>query len=194
MDCNGTVDAADSLVVLRYVAGAGLREVFVAASLLLVIGIAVLMGLGAIFGAVNTMYSAVANRTSSFELDLRPAQFGQVQYSIGEALQLVASSPKSGYLYLFHLSPVGELSLLFPTPGDDNRIAAGADFRLPREGAAQVPGPLGNHILKAILTEQPLLITGLNHEPQRDVQTRRWQPRSLRLIDEVIKPGFAEAA
>jgi hypothetical protein len=68
-----------------------------------------------------------------------------------------------------HVSPVGELALLHPTPGEDNRIAAGAPFRVPAEGREDfaIEGPFGNHRLKVLVTERPLILTGLDQRAPR---------------------------
>ncbi|HEX5103907.1 MAG TPA: DUF4384 domain-containing protein [Pirellulaceae bacterium] len=127
------------------------------------------------------LVSAVANRTSKFGFDLRSAEFGKVQYAIGEGLQLVGTSSQDGYLYLLHIDPLGELTLLYPSPGDDNRVAASVEFRFPRQKVGEVRGPLGNHCVKAIITQQPLILTGFSHMPRRDATAEAWQPRTLLL-------------
>jgi putative ABC transport system permease protein len=54
-------------------------------------GIAVLMGLGAIFGAVNTMYSAVANRTREIAT-LRALGFGRTPVVFSVLMESLALS------------------------------------------------------------------------------------------------------
>jgi hypothetical protein len=114
------------------------------------------------------LVAAIANRSSKFGFDLRPSEFGKFQYAIGDSLQVVGTCTQGGYLYLLHVNPLGELSLIYPGPEDDNRVAANDTFRFPREAAGEVRGPLGNHCLKAIVTQEPLLLTGLNYASRRD--------------------------
>lgn len=126
--------------------------------------------------------ATVANRTSQFDLDLRASEFGKVQYAVGERLQLAGTCGQDGYLYLLHINPLGELALLYPRrASEDNRVAANVAFQFPQAGGFEITGPLGNHIVKAIVTRQPLMLTGLNYEMPPQPGDRNWQARSLRL-------------
>jgi putative ABC transport system permease protein len=58
-------------------------------------GIAVLMGLGAVFGAVNTMYSAVANRTREIAT-LRALGFGRTPVVVSVLIESLALSLVGG--------------------------------------------------------------------------------------------------
>jgi putative ABC transport system permease protein len=60
-------------------------------------GIAVLMGLGAIFGAVNTMYSAVANRTREIAT-LRALGFGRTSVVVSVLIESLALSLVGGVI------------------------------------------------------------------------------------------------
>jgi putative ABC transport system permease protein len=60
-------------------------------------GIAVLMGLGAIFGAVNTMYSAVANRTREIAT-LRALGFGRTPVVVSVLIESLALSLVGGVI------------------------------------------------------------------------------------------------
>jgi hypothetical protein len=134
------------------------------------------------------LVASVANRTSQFELDVRLAEFGKTVYAIGERWQVTGNCGQSGYLYLFHINPVGELSLLYPQrANEDNRVNANAAFRFPKAGNYEIEGPLGNHYVKAIVTRQPLILTGLMYETPTSGEARSGRGRSLRLCPTQIK-------
>jgi hypothetical protein len=138
------------------------------------------------------LVAAIANRSSKFGFDLRCSEFGKVQYAIGDSLQVVGTCTQGGYLYLLHVNPLGELSLVYPGPDDNNRVAANETFRFPQDKAGQVHGPLGNHRLKAIVTTEPLMLTGLNYAARRDAadamkgRTLRLCPTQTRVIKSLL--------
>ena len=114
------------------------------------------------------LVSAIANRTSGFGFDVRLHEFGRTRYEIGESTRIVGASEEAGYLYLFHINPLGEPVLLFPDPRQENRVAAGGTFEFPAREARPIElnGPLGTHCIKAIITRQPVALTGFVAAPR----------------------------
>ena len=117
--------------------------------------------------------AAIADKTSSFGLDVSVDRFDGGQYAVGEPLQVRGSSEQAGYLYLFYIDSQGQLGLLYPRAGEDNRIAAQGQFVVPRpEGGAilRVSDPVGTHRIKALVTNRPLLLTGMVAQTQSQQQ------------------------
>ncbi len=110
------------------------------------------------------LVATIAKKTSSFGLDARLADFGKVRYHVGEHSEVTGSSERAGYLYVLHVSPTGDLSLLYPAPGENSWIEAGAVFHVP--GSGQGPythrKPYGNHRIKVLVTQRRLILTGLD--------------------------------
>jgi hypothetical protein len=108
--------------------------------------------------------AAIAEKTSAFHLDVTVDRFDGGQYRMGDPMQVRGSSEQAGYLYLFYVNSQGELALLYPRPGQDNRIAAGGRFAVPGPrdpGPFRVAGPPGVHRIKALVTRRALMLTGL---------------------------------
>jgi len=126
------------------------------------------------------LVAAIADKTSDFDLDARLTEFGRVQYRVAEPYAIAGSSEEDGYLYVLHVSPAGELTLLHPAPGTDNRIAAGTTFNVPGPPADHylTTGPFGNHRIKVLVTKRALALTGV------DRSAARW-------LDGSAQPGTA---
>jgi len=107
----------------------------------------------------------LASTRSAFFLDMRLASLGANRFAVGDRLSLRINSERSGYLYLLHVTPKGELSLLFPRPEEVYHLSPRRDsaVSIPAVGRAgfKVSGPFGNHLIKAVVSERPLLLTGL---------------------------------
>lgn len=117
--------------------------------------------------------AAIAEKTSSFGLDVTVDRFDGGQYVVGEPLQVRGSSEQAGYLYLFYIDSQGQLGLLYPRAGEDNRIDAQGQFVVPRPEAGtilRVSAPLGVHRIKALVTRRPLLLTGMVAQTQSQQQ------------------------
>jgi hypothetical protein len=110
------------------------------------------------------LVGAIANQSSHFGLDARLLQFGQVRYKQGDLTAITGSSERAGYLYALHIDPTGELTLLYPPPGEDNAVTAQEEFRIPSAGQDSyvIRGPAGSHRFKILVTERPLILTGLD--------------------------------
>ncbi|HUT93089.1 MAG TPA: DUF4384 domain-containing protein [Thermoguttaceae bacterium] len=117
--------------------------------------------------------AAIADKTSSFGLDVSVDRFDGGQYAVGEPLQVRGSSEQAGFLYLFYIDSQGQLGLLYPRTGEDNRIAPQGQFVVPRpeDGAIlRVSDPVGVHRIKALVTNRPLLLTGMVSQTQSQQQ------------------------
>lgn len=109
------------------------------------------------------LVAAIVDKTSNFDFDIRMGQFGKRVYSVGDREVFRGVSARAGFLYLLHIDPAGTPSLLFPPPGRDNRITAEQTFQLPPPGRGHfiIRGPMGEHRIKALVTDRPLHLTGL---------------------------------
>ncbi len=110
------------------------------------------------------LVAAIVDKTSDFGLDARLTEFGKVQYQTGEPFAIAGASEEDGYVYVLHVSPEGDLRLLYPTPDGDNRISAGATFEVPGPpvGHCLTTEPFGNHRIKVLVTKRRLSLTGLD--------------------------------
>ncbi len=122
--------------------------------------------------------AAVVNRTSAFKLDVWVDRFDGGQYLVGDTFTVAGKSEKDGYLYLFEILPEDlaqpkdkewpkpvPLRLLYPLPGQDNRVKAGKDFQFPGPNdkfTFAAAEPVGRHKVKAIVTTRPLMLTGID--------------------------------
>lgn len=111
---------------------------------------------------------AVSSRRSAFFLDLQTAPFGTNRFVEGERISLRLHTERGGYLYLLHVTPRGELSLLYPKPGEEFRVSPShnqaIDIPANRQAGFRAKRPFGNHLIKAIVSQRPLLLTGLVRE------------------------------
>lgn len=124
------------------------------------------------------LVALMANRTSSFTLDATVDRFDGGRYAAGETFKVRVATEKPGYLYLMHVTPDGQLFQLYPQAGQDNRIAAGKTITLPAAGspiAFLATEPVGVHRIKAIVTERPLILSGLLADPPAAESPRQQQ-------------------
>ena len=106
----------------------------------------------------------VIDKTSYFAVDATVDKFDGGHYVIGESFSVSGSIGRDGYLYLLYLNSEGQMSVLFPRPGESNAVSANHRFSLPAAGAAyrfQTAGPPGTHRVKAIVATRPLLFSGV---------------------------------
>lgn len=131
------------------------------------------------------LVAAIAEKTSTFGLDVTVDRFDGGHYAVGDPCTVNGTSQRAGHLWLFHLNGAGELSAVWPGPGQDNRILAGRRFSVPPPGsgaAFALPGPFGVHRIKALVTDRPLLLTGLTWPESQQAKTLlqvgrfRWCP------------------
>lgn len=174
----------------------------------------------------------VVNRTSAFKFDVTVDKFDGQRYEEGTPFVIQGVTEKSGYLYVFEIlpdepapppgpdgkkeAPPVPLRLLFPLPGQDNRVYAGKPITFPRKEdkfTFVASAPYGEHRLKSIVTTRPLMLSGLDlsdkppgqQQQQGPVQVQkptpiRVTPQEQVQLQEVIqkhrqdklKPGEAE--
>ena len=119
------------------------------------------------------LLSILVCETSCFKFDVSVDRFDGGRYFPGETYQVLGSSAQPGYLYLFLIDPNGELTLLYPMPGQDNRIAG--QIQVPKSEdrfAFLVPETPGLYRIRALVTSEPIAIAGMwpkrgkvRHEP-----------------------------
>jgi len=143
------------------------------------------------------LVALIANRTSSFGLDV---SVDRQRYQENETFTLTGISDRDGYLYLLSIDSAGDLSVLSPQPGQDNRIRAHREFTFPAANdgfVVQVRPPSGTHRIKAIVTSRPLALTGLLSSQQQlqrqstsdnpaDYREFRWHPTLRRVVRRLI--------
>ncbi|MDD3588524.1 MAG: DUF4384 domain-containing protein [Thermoguttaceae bacterium] len=110
------------------------------------------------------LISLLAEKKSDFNFNVEAVGRMDGRFREGEMLTLGGICESDGYLYIFAINPQGNISLLYPQPGDHNAIKARERFILPDEHARytwELGAPLGIHRVKAVVTERPILFTGL---------------------------------
>lgn len=112
--------------------------------------------------SVDELLSLVLNRTSSFSFDISVDRFDNGKYKEGEPIRVQGRSGETGFLYLFDVGPGGQLTLVCPVADQPNQIEKDKMFDVPVAGnlpwfRASTPG---QHVLKAVVTAQPITITG----------------------------------
>lgn len=106
----------------------------------------------------------VANRTSSFPLDVTVDRFDSGTYRPGEPISVRVNSDRAGFLYLFYLDHQGNLTLLYPRAGHLGRIEAHTPTDIPganEDFVFRVSTSPGVHRIKAIVTTRPIMLGGL---------------------------------
>lgn len=132
----------------------------------------------------------IADKTSAFHLDVTIDRFDGGHYTQDEVVNVSGTSEREGYLYLLLVNSQGQVGLLFPQPGEDNRVPAQRQFVIPQPGVgyAMLYQPLGVTRIKALVTARPLMLSGLslakdvelpNQMRARSWRTFRW-PSSQR--------------
>ncbi|PHR95733.1 MAG: hypothetical protein COA78_29635 [Blastopirellula sp.] len=126
------------------------------------------------------LVSLVANKTSSFGLDITVDRFDGGTYEVGEQFFVRCASEKKGYLYLIQIDAQGNPSVLFPRQGEDNRVPVDKSVAIPSDKPGQgftVTGPQGTTRVKAIVTTSPLSFSGmLAVQPQQQQRTESQAP------------------
>lgn len=110
------------------------------------------------------LVSLIATRTSDFALDITVDRFDGGKYREGDLLSIAGKSARNGYLYLLAVDTEGVPSLLYPQPGDDNRVEGGMEFEIPARKSDyqfRLFPPFGDYRIKAIVCEKALEFSGL---------------------------------
>jgi hypothetical protein len=105
-----------------------------------------------------------ANRKSAFDFDITVDRFDGGRYRVGDKISFNGAAAKSGYLYLFLIAPDAEPKLIYPLPGQDNRVPVKKNFTLGDNADVvfRLQGPVGPYRLRAIVTEHPVMISMSN--------------------------------
>lgn len=141
------------------------------------------------------LVALIADKTSSFGFDVTVDRFDGARYKVGETFSVRGSSEKAGYLYLLHIDSQGHLSLLYPLPGQDNRIAAQRPIEIPGPQdrfAFRLTSPVGINRVKALVTSRPLALTGLlplSETPQSVAEQPKGRP-SRQPGQQTVRQGF----
>ncbi|MGE0756409.1 MAG: DUF4384 domain-containing protein [Pirellulaceae bacterium] len=123
------------------------------------------------------LVSIITDKTSSFGLDATVDRFDGGAYQEGDEIRIRLASGSAGYLYLLHVSSQGNLTLLFPQPGQDNRVSANQSVEIPAakdKFVVRAAQPFGTSRIKAVVTSRPLSLTGLL-PPSLDSQQQQAQ-------------------
>jgi hypothetical protein len=109
------------------------------------------------------------------------------QFRQGDSIRLSIESPRTGYLYVINRDwladgSYGETNLIFPTRGEDNRLAAGKLIDIPGRGRAPFradPKPnQTSELLIILVTSAPLqLPLAPNTIPISKTQLRLWEEK-----------------
>ncbi|MDR3198002.1 MAG: DUF4384 domain-containing protein, partial [Planctomycetaceae bacterium] len=108
------------------------------------------------------LFALLNGQHSDFLFDMSAEKMNG-QYREGDLLKLNGISRDSGYLYLFGINPQGEVAMLYPQPGDNNKVEANKQFVVPSEKAGyqiRLNAPYGRYVVKAIVSEKPLSFSG----------------------------------
>src|SRR5690606_25466305 len=89
-----------------------------------------------------------------------------------DKIRIGARSAEKGYLYLFDVTPNGDLKLVFPRAGEPNLIEAGKTYDIPGAGTEPwfTAEGTGQHDLKGIVTQRPIRLTGFTLAMQQETQ------------------------
>jgi hypothetical protein len=128
--------------------------------------------------SADELLSLVANKTSHFRLDIFTDGGDGARFRAGDRIRVTAESNQPGFLYLFDIGPAGDMRLVFPLPGDDNRIAANQPREIPPQGERpwlRADGT-GQHHLKGIVTSRRVRLTGFGATASGDAATGPQEP------------------
>jgi hypothetical protein len=109
-----------------------------------------------------TMIAHRQNKKSNFTFDVKVgAAAGLINPIVapGDKIYVQGSAQKPGYVYLFHIEPSGEFSLIFPLPNQDNVVGQGKAFTIGKDDGRAVLAaekPVGTHRVLAFITTRPL--------------------------------------
>ena len=115
----------------------------------------------------DELVDAVLNKTSAFSLDMFVDKYHGGRYKPNEPIRVSFRSGGDGYLYLIDVDPLGDLHLVFPLPGQSNFIRKGILYDFPAKDRKPWFTAFGHgqHDLKAIVTRQPVAISGFHDLP-----------------------------
>lgn len=162
--------------LFRYIAMAGLREIFVAAALMMVIGIALLMMVVGLSPALGTFLAGVVLANSEYrhelESDIEPFKgllLGLFFITVGASINFTLLGSDLPFyigatisvMFLKGLVLLG-LSFIFSVKGSDRWLMVLGLAQAGEFGFVLLSFAQANHVLPATLTEQLLLIVALS--------------------------------
>jgi hypothetical protein len=123
------------------------------------------------------LFALLEGKSSSWDFDIRCESFDG-KYTEGELLTIKGISAKSGYLYLFGISPDSELAVLYPQSVDNNKIEAKKEFSIPSQDSPynwKITIPAGaQYTIRGIVTENPMYFSG-KYVAQQQIQQQTQQ-------------------
>lgn len=143
----------------------------------------------------------IADQTSDFMLDVTVDKFDGGMYEPGEKITISGKSEKEGFLYLIGISPKGTLTVLYPQNGDNNKIQAGSEFKVPGPNVTysfSIQFQPGLYRVKAFVTDKPLVIGGWDQETSEpaltnsgsqalDISNFRWSPSTEEVTGDEVR-------
>lgn len=126
----------------------------------------------------------------AFRLDLAVTPGAGGPAAVGRPYTVRGTSARDGYLYLFHVASDGEVRLLYPVPGQDNRVTKGRTFTLGSTGRLVFPGPAGKQRVRGLVTTRPLLL-GQLEPPGAEGQRFLWEPAERALVQDILREAYA---
>ncbi|MDR2441247.1 MAG: DUF4384 domain-containing protein, partial [Planctomycetaceae bacterium] len=119
----------------------------------------------AVYLSVDEMLALLANKISSWTFDASiPKKLDGGVMNAGDNFKVAVKSEQSGYLYIIAVNREGDISMIYPVPGEDNYYSARSQsVLLPRDDRYfQIAEnlPIGEVRLKVFLTGLPVHISG----------------------------------
>jgi hypothetical protein len=123
------------------------------------------------------LVSLISNKTSHFGIDFFVDGGDGTKFAPGEQIRIGGRSDKQGYLYLFDIDPAGEIRLVFPAPGQPNLIPAKEEVNIPAGDVESwiIAEQPGEHHLRAVVTTEPLALTGFHTQMQYKLKGKKDQ-------------------
>jgi hypothetical protein len=145
----------------------------------------------------SELVALLARKSTSFPVQVNVTPLGNSRPVAGRPFSVRCTATKSGYLYLFGLAPSGDLQLLFPVPGQDNRIATDKTLEVGAAGSQvkfTYPAATGKFRIKGLITSRPLGLGRLEPAPaQQSGQARHfaWDPSEAEMAQGLLRDLIA---
>ncbi len=147
------------------------------------------------FSELDALMRYVKERGNDFDFDIRAENLRR-EYVVGEEFVLTGISASDGYLHVVAVDPNGDLVPLYPQPGDDNRVQANKEFRIPGENAKyllRLSAPVGDHRVRAFVCDKPLdLLVDSSAAPAEDGSKKLFDFSSLTVRRAPTEKGSPE--
>lgn len=121
--------------------------------------------------SADELVALVANRASHFSLDAYVDRGDGGRYEAGDPITVSAVAGADGYLYAFDIGPKGDLTLVYPEPGQVIQVKKGEkyDFSSTNGKSRFIAEGSGQHDLKVLVTTKPLRMTGFRQVSSQQV-------------------------